>query len=205
MDRAVSRLVTAFLAIAMGISGAIVSVAAEYPPSIELPKRGEQIFAPAPPVMAQSLVVVPVARASMIPTLVAEPTTLKSSATTVPTSTLSKKPVEIFSGVIVGGLSSSKADLAPVAATVAKSNREIQFASDVPTVIQLSGFNRGSRVQLSLVSAKNRAVSLGTLVASSKGVISLPPLTLEDEKKSLSIRTSAASKGTVTIRVRAVR
>lgn len=180
---------------------------AQYPPSIQAPTPGEPIQTPVPPKTTGAKVVVPVAASEVIPDLVKAPVPISKTALnsngTLNLTKVASRPVEVFSGVAIGGLSATDLKDAPIAklSNVVGKKTEIQVASDVPTVVALQGLPKGTNAQVILVNSKGKTISLGTLRTTSKGGLSLPPITLDDEGDSFTVRVIISGRTTnITIR-----
>ena len=189
------------LSASLALSGVSAYAAPQYPPSIEAPTVGEPIQAPVAPKNENARAVVPVAKSENIPALAKAPIPASravSSSGVIRREILSSTPVEVFSGVAIGGLSSSKANNAPTATINTKSSKpnELQVASDVPTVAVLSGFSRSANVTVTLVSKKGKVISLGSVKANSSGRVTLPAITLDDQGDSFTIRVSSGGRST---------
>jgi hypothetical protein len=191
--------------------GAMPSAIAEaqYPPSIQAPTTGETIQTPVPPKTSGAKVVVPVATSEVIPDLVKAPVPVSRAALnsngTLNLTRVTTRPVEVFSGVAIGGLSASDLKSAPTAnlSNVVGKKVELQVASDVPTVVALQSLPKSANAQVVLVNSRgNKTISLGTLRTTSKGRLTLPPVTLDDKGDAFTLRIVISGR-TTNISVRA--
>lgn len=181
---------------------------AQYPPSIQAPTTGEPIQTPVPPKTSGAKVVVPVATSEVIPDLVKAPVPVSRAALnsngTLNLTRVTTRPVEVFSGVAIGGLSASDLKSAPTAnlSNVVGKKVELQVASDVPTVVALQSLPKSANAQVVLVNSKGKTISLGTLRTTSKGRLTLPPVTLDDKGDAFTLRIVISGR-TTNISVRA--
>lgn len=181
---------------------------AQYPPSIQAPTTGEPIQTPVPPKTSGAKVVVPVATSEVIPDLVKDPVPVSRAALnsngTLNLTRVTTRPVEVFSGVAIGGLSASDLKSAPTAtlSNVVGKKVELQVASDVPTVVALESLPKSANVQVVLVNSKGKTISLGTLRTTSKGRLTLPPVTLDEKGDAFTLRIVISGR-TTNISVRA--
>jgi hypothetical protein len=175
--------------ISLAISPSVVA-APEYPPSIQEPVVGEPIQAPVAPRDEDARVVLPIVRSETIPTLDEAPRPRPViTVGLIADARLETRSYEVLSGVILGGLSDEEKSDAPRAIVgVSKDPIELQVASDVPVVISLRALPAGARATISFVGRKGRVVSLGSLTTTSKGRLSMPPITLDDEGDRFTLR-----------------
>jgi hypothetical protein len=173
------------------------AIAADYPPSLEQLVVGQPIITPAPPQKKGVEAVVPKATSNQLPILLGEP--VKASAAKLSTKTLTNKsveaqPVRLTSAVILGGIGSDEKP--PLATVSSKKNSEIQIPVDAPTRINITGLKAKATGTATFVDALGRSTSLGTVVVSANGVVSIPALTFAKKDVTYSIKLTIGGKTT---------
>lgn len=189
MKRWVSIFAIAVLAATMNMSNVN---AADYPPSIQAPTTGEPILAPVEPSKPGLKVVVPVATAEVIPLVTKAPVAftprLLPPTATISANAVARTPIQVANSIVIGGVSTSRVNQTPIAAVSAKRKNEIQLAEDVPTRIQIGGLTPRAVATVSLITSKGKTIQLGRITVNSKGDITLPPLTIEKDEVSATVR-----------------
>jgi hypothetical protein len=198
-----STVAAVVVAAAMTLSP-INAIAADYPPSLEQLVVGQPIITIAPPQKTGFTAVVPRATSNQLPILLGEPVTPAAAALSRKTLTIkavAAQPVKLTSVVVLGGIG---ADEKPPLATVSSTKRsEIQIPVDAPTRINVTGFKARSTGSATFVDAQGRSISLGKIVVSASGVVSIPSLTFAKKGVTYTLKLTVAGKTTsIVIRTR---
>lgn len=196
----------AFLLIAAPIS----ANAAAYPPSIQPPKVGQPIQNSVTPLGAGFTAVIPIATSTIIPTIVGTPISLEKASPIIGASrklnaaAFNKAPVKLNTGLIIGGVPSYKVARTPLVKVEAGKKQEIQTATDVPTRISVTGLKQSKTAAISLLVTYSSKISLFNVRISSKGVITLPPITIQDKTLPISLQIVVGTS-TYTVPLRAIK
>lgn len=186
-------------ALILGLSSQVqVTFAApQYPPTIQTPVIGESIIAPIPPKIKNTAVVVPKATSDNIPVINENKAIPLSKSKIYSNANLvsPETPVLVANSLILGGVKNRNLNQVPTAIISSKKATELQVPSDVPTRISISSLPKSSSVQVRVV-VGNKVIALGNLNSDSSGKITLPPLTLTEQGKTLSIQIVSGGKAT---------
>jgi hypothetical protein len=191
-------------------SAPIAANAAAYPPSIQPPKVGQPIQNSATPLEAGFTAVIPIATSTIIPTIVGTPISLDKAspiigaARTLNAAAFNKAPVKLNTGLIIGGVPSYKVARTPLVKVEAGKKQEIQTATDVPTRISITGLKKSKTAAVSLLVSYSSKISLFNVRISSKGVITLPPITVQDKALPISLQIVVGTS-TYTFPLRAIK
>jgi hypothetical protein len=191
-------------------SAPIAANAAAYPPSIQPPKVGQPIQNSATPLEAGFTAVIPIATSTIIPTIVGTPISLEKAspiigaARTLNAAAFNKAPVKLNTGLIIGGVPSYKVARTPLVKVEAGKKQEIQTATDVPTRISITGLKKSKTAAVSLLVSYSSKISLFNVRISSKGVITLPPITVQDKALPISLQIVVGTS-TYTFPLRAIK
>jgi hypothetical protein len=191
-------------------SAPIAANAAAYPPSIQPPKVGQPIQNSATPLEAGFTAVIPIATSTIIPTIVGTPISLEKAspiigaARTLNAAAFNKAPVKLNTGLIIGGVPSYKVARTPLVKVEAGKKQEIQTATDVPTRISVTGLKKSKTAAISLLVSYSSKISLFNVRISSKGVITLPPITVQDKALPISLQIVVGTS-TYTFPLRAIK
>lgn len=184
--------------------------AATYPPSIQPPKVGEPIQAPAPTLDATFSAIVPIAKFKSIPVLVGSPISLEKAAPLlgktkkINVAAFNKAPIRLETGLILGGVPSYQVSRTPLATVSSSKKSEVQTATNVPTRISVTGLKKNATASVSLLVSYASQINLFTIRVSSKGVITLPPLTIQNIALPISLQVSVGTQS-YTIPIRALK
>ena len=191
-------------------SAPIAANAAAYPPSIQPPKVGQPIQNSATPLEAGFTAVIPIATSTIIPTIVGTPISLEKAspiigaARTLNAAAFNKAPVKLNTGLIIGGVPSYRVARTPLVKVEAGKKQEIQTATDVPTRISITGLKKSKTAAVSLLVSYSSKISLFNVRISSKGVITLPPITVQDKALPISLQIVVGTS-TYTFPLRAIK
>lgn len=171
--------------------------AADYPPSIESLEVGKPLAAKVEPKVVGTTAVVPVATSTVIPLVIGEP--ISAAKAGLANKTLSNKsleysPVNLSSSLTLGGIGAD--EKAPVASIKSSAKSEVQIPIDVPTRVTVSGFKASATGTASFVDATGRSISLGKIIVSKSGRVSIPAFTFSKANISYKINLVINGKRT---------
>ena len=183
------------LIIILGASAETALAAAQYPPTFGAPTVGDRLIDPVTPKHTGTQVVVPVVIADNIPlTSMDNPTSVSSLKLRV-TSPVpnSSNPVAITGNLILDGVAKNLIVQTPLASVSAKTDAEIQVASQVPTRVQITSLAQNANAVIRVL-VSGKSINLGSLKTNSKGTVVLPPLTFTGKSSYVTIQIVVGGK-----------
>ena len=174
-----------------------LSIAADYPPSIESLEVGKPLTEKVTPKVSGAVAVVPIATSQVIPIVIGEPVTAtkaKLSTKTLTNSSVEATPIKLSSALTLGGIGAD--EKAPLASISSSKKSEVQIPTDVPTRISVSGFKAGVKGTASFIDSSGKAISLGKISVSSSGRVVIPALTFAKANLTYTIKLVVNGKTT---------
>lgn len=174
-----------------------ISVAADYPPSIETLEVGKPLAEKVTTKVSGAVAVVPVATSEVIPVVIGEPisaTKANLATKTLSNSAVESTPIKLSSALILGGIGAD--EKAPVASISSSKKSEVQIPVDVPTRVTVSGLKASSKGTASFVDASGKSIALGKITVSSSGKVTIPALTFAKANVSYTIKLVINGKTT---------
>lgn len=194
--------VRSILASVMSLSLMLIPTSANgasYPPSIQPPKVGEPVQSPTTTLESGFVALIPIATSTRIPTLTGTPISLDKASSLIGatrklnSAAFNKAPVRLSSGLLIGGVQSYQVSRTPIATVAAGKKSEIQTAIDLPTRVSITGLKKNATASVNVVISYASKISLFTVRVSSKGVITLPPLTIQDKGLPITLQVTVSS------------
>ena len=176
---------------------------ADYPPSVQILETGKPLFDPVAPKVSGTAVIVPKATSKDIPLLIGEPVSNKTLLNKVLTAkSVEQSPVKLSGSLTIGGIGAN--EKAPLATISTSRKFEVQFATDVPTRVLVTGLKPNASGEAYFVGANGKSFSLGSIKVDSVGKVSIPALTFNRSGLTYSIKLVINGK-TITFTIRSTK
>ena len=168
---------------------------ADYPPSVQILETGKPLIDPVAPKVSGTAVIVPKATSNDIPLLIGEPLSNKTLLNKVLSNkSVEQSPVKLSSSLTIGGIGAN--EKTPTATISTSRKFEVQFATDVPTRIVVTGLKPAASGKAYFVGANGKSFSLGSIKVDSVGKVSIPALTFNRSGLTYSIKLVVNGKTT---------
>lgn len=190
-------LLSAFV-IVLALVSSVVQ-AATYPPSIKPPKVGQPVLSSVAPLDSAYSAVVPIATSTEIPTVTGKIVSLQQAGPLIGvnrnlnSAAINSTAVRLNTGLILGGVPTYKVTRTPLATVKAGQKSEIQTALNLPTRVSITGLKRGNAI-VSAVVSYSTTIDLFKVAVNSKGVITLPPISLQDKQLPVSLQVTLGTQ-----------